>query len=484
MKIYIWKYGSPNASGFLNYFMSSPAPQLVDKIKINNLMLDGFPVYSETLEVQDQILEFQAPEFDLKFSLLQTDLSVNGSSIKDFLLPASSTPVMFICVVDFGAKQIIGKIQLDSIECDTSSTQNKYDVSFHAIGIGKEYSDYLNRFFLQPVDPYPGWECATFLIECLLKIPALYFNTVSMLDLTSKVGWLVVLAKNLYNQIVGNGSTTGILKPCWDGFKEIARGLGFLWRFDVGFPGNNFGNIFNNTYPPVTMTLFWRSQGVNQVSIQTTSFVLRNSKLNVYKNYLMLLYRNSVNADPSRYNGLLMDNLNNIWVADEDLRFGIEEVIIGKNNIYTTSIHGQTPPMIVSSDATMIELPAYLSPCNIITNSSDVNFSFGANISLASLFCQRENPINVFNHTYIELDGVAQVFQKTIGVEYQYLIAGMKKEIETGIVLDENTALAIGDSTLFGSSPGNNILNTAYRCSTIRQIDWRKKEEVVVWEQC
>lgn len=467
--VYIWKYRTVNPDGFLNYFVGSANLQFIDKIRLSDALMD-IPLYDERFEKAGEVLEFQASDFELKLSLLAESLSDCGDTINEFLLPQDARNNLFVCVVEFGnyfdplAKRIIGKIELKSIATNYTVTQNRYDISFKCTGLLKELADYLNRKTLPQINSTTYLD--DYLTDHLLNITGTdYYSASQNLRLANKIGFRPVLIREMYNDIIIRNKMNG----CWDSFKEILRGLGFMFRFGAsGYP-----DFYSKAYPPVYLDCYWRTEGTLR-TIEKITEIEKYSDLNAYKNYLLVLYRSGVLGHGNEYAGMLKDSNGNTWIADNYAGSVFEEITINDSDIVTTVVANQTPPQIWKGNATVIELPTYATVYQVSIEQN--NQYIGAKESLSGCFCNYYLPhIDPVHQSFkLEVFGIKLLLQKTIEIEYDYLVVGVKKMLENDIVFNNMTNLKVSDKISLNNT-------NQFWLKAVTQINLKEEKAKLQW---
>ncbi len=468
---YIWKYRAINNYTFSNYFLN---PAFFDKIKVTEIPPDGIPLYNEQLEKSDDVLEFTAGDFDVKLSLLSAAVSVNGDTLKDFLLPGGSRNFFYICVVEFGdendpaAKRAGGRIDLNSIEADLTQTKNKYEVRFKVTGLLKELSLLQEQAQFAPLNQ--SLPIDIFLYGCLVPDPApTYLGLVSKLNWEERVGFEPKLMWQVYNDVIGRGIGRGK----WSVFKELAKGFGFMFKMSV----MERANIFDTNFPPFFISTFWRSDGLNEVIIQRTSNIEKYSDLNTFKNYFVITHRSNLLGNANEYCGMLAVNDGNIYVADALIGTNMEEMVFqDTSTAIITVINGQSVPVISANAATVIHLPTYST--QYLFNTEDVSTNLlRAQVSFMALFCHSYIHTLIPNVTaFVVIFGVKDMIKRTIGVEYKYFVNGIKKAADCEIVFDTDTSLHLYDTTV--------IERTKYFCKSIKDLNLQKETSKTGWTEC
>jgi hypothetical protein len=473
MNVYIWKYRAEHNYSFSNYFR---IPVLIDKIKVSEVLRDSIPIYEERLEKQDSVFEFTAGDFDVRLSLLSKARSLHGSTLKDFLLPNETVNVFFICVVEFGGatdpgcKRIGGRIDLNSIEADLTITRNNYNVQFKVTGIMKELADILSLTPLSHIGS--AYTLEIFISGCLNPEPMpAYLGNSTRIIWDERVGFTPVLMKEVYNNVLDNAGGAGITK--WNAFKELAKGFGFVFRADVLYRGD----LFTLDYPCFGVTTFWRDRHSGDKELKFKSEIQRYSDWNTFKNYLIVTHRSNILGKDNEYEGMLAVNDGNVYVADGVEGSVFEEMIFDKSSAVIMAVIGETPPVISSDSATIINLPTYATGFSYIVDNDNGTDLISHRVSFMSMFCHtytsHSDPIH--NRHWVFIHGFKTLMQRTIGEEYKYFVAGVNKAVEFDIVFDNDTKLNIYDSI--------NVEGVRYYCKAIRNINLIEQTAKTEWVQ-
>lgn len=270
--VIIWKYREEDGT-LMNYFDDGGANprtiNYIDKIKINYISQDGFPQFEKKSESDESPLEYVSGDFDLKFSLLQSETSYNGATIEEFLFP-ETYPNKFVVVVYFNDScHFSGTFTTSDLEKNLTFNENDYYVNIHVIGILKEFGEaYSMEHRGTRVVPYGN---NSYRLE-----PYLNFH------FDSRAHWSFEFPSRTYAQEIGD--TTVVMNSQlmnavyapefadlakvsrWQTFKDLAMGLGF--QFDLIM--ENPANIYDVNYPDFTLKIIYTTNIENETPVDLT----------------------------------------------------------------------------------------------------------------------------------------------------------------------------------------------------------------------
>ena len=118
MPVYIKKYSGNN------YFHER---LFTDRLELNYIPSDGLPVFRFETEDSAGVGTYRAGDFDLKISLLQTERSQAGKSIKEFFL-GEQRDFYYLVIIKIGSQSFSGICQQSQIFADYTYTQNKFEI--------------------------------------------------------------------------------------------------------------------------------------------------------------------------------------------------------------------------------------------------------------------------------------------------------------------------------------------------------------------
>lgn len=261
---------------FKNYFAGgSYAPTFADKITLSHITIDGFPSYSEEYKNEFNEFNFVFGDFTIKFSLLQSETSDLGYSLKTFLTEDINDHCIAIKLT-LPNKIISGFVDIGTIWVNETFSQNRYDVQFTCYPAEKEFRALGDK---RPEVP-ASWfrDINGYLKHChfwTIDLLTMRVDT-SNLDWTSKVGFEPRLIRsdtlnNIWgwmlgqNQLYDSGQFDNV--TTWSLFEDLCKFFGLIYK--VAFGGDASGNKWYwNFYIGFRDTGF----GSNTVTINTETY--------------------------------------------------------------------------------------------------------------------------------------------------------------------------------------------------------------------
>ena len=327
--IAIWKYYDEkmryyfNDSATVNYH-----PTYVDRIKINSVV--EFPTFSIKAENRGGLLEYTAGEFRVRLSYLQTETSVNGDTIKDFLFP-DTKPCKFLCQVYINDDcHFAGFFTSADLTEALTFNKNDYYIDIKVTGALREFADSYSQYN-QGTRVFGGESIWTF--EAYIPF---HFD-----DHTT---WSLELPATTYRSRVGNafvgfntrlqylvdingGSFSNI--PRWETFQELRKGLGFDCLLQFEQPDQ-----FITERPDFKLKLFWLTDLTDEQSVDINilshdvEYVL-NSKpyLFIPTRYATIPYAGF--GDKDTYQGIIFNNTDSISISYFESAFSPAQNIAG-----------------------------------------------------------------------------------------------------------------------------------------------------------
>lgn len=259
MRIYIQKYYKPtDKSESENLFGNDLT--FIDQIVFDRHLIEALPMFTEEFTRQDNILILKAGDFDLVFSMGMSEKSWGGKTIYQFFnnveASAHGREKYFVLVEVSPVRKYSGIINIGSIEAD------EYDcrVEFSVITIDKEAVEWMKQKNIPDMGfggGSPSWEHD--------YMPNIHFQNIgdklsyrSYLDINSRAGYDVQVRAEMQAQLFFDGLNQGY--SIWSGLESFLRG--WFIRFKVEF------KVFNaSNKPTFWISLFWRSQGINNIGL-------------------------------------------------------------------------------------------------------------------------------------------------------------------------------------------------------------------------
>lgn len=232
-----------------NYFNSDTT--YIDKIVFTEMYKEGFPIFSYDSKDISGIAIYKAGEFDLTISLLQTNKSVNGLSIKDFFL-GSDRDYMYLINVFIGSQKFSGIAYGSDVRADFTYPQNKNEVTIAFKDILQEWKAKCEKVTLSTLHINNG-DILTFEQYVIKHFSGLTGSKVLISAPVSKtylqrlqefngVGGLppagVWFYGDYFNFITGKDYISR-----WETWMEFVKGIGCNFKMEVnGFSANELPN--------------------------------------------------------------------------------------------------------------------------------------------------------------------------------------------------------------------------------------------------
>lgn len=278
----IWKYYDEE----MRYYFNDSAtvdyhPTYVDRIQINKVA--EFPTFDLKVENNGGLLDYTAGDFRVRLSLLQTETSVSGDTIREFLFPEIK-PCKFLCQV-YISDDCHWAGFFTSTDLTQALSYNKNDkyIDIKVTGALREFADSYSQ--LNQGTRVPGshgfWTFEAYLIYHFderstwsLELPSTsYKDRIG----STNVGFNTELQRlvNLYGTGFNN-------VPRWETFQGLRRGLGFDIKLQFESP-----SVFITQRPDFKLKIFWLPDIIEDDAINVNilthdvEYVL-NSKPNLF----------------------------------------------------------------------------------------------------------------------------------------------------------------------------------------------------------
>jgi hypothetical protein len=425
-------------------------------------ILDGtFSSYTEQLSSAESEFNCVCSAFAIGFSLSDSIRSnENNLTVKEFFKPSDNTRYKYALSLDLGNKIIGGVMDNEETTVDKSFMSGRWDITLNFF----TWEGELANFCIAPPRLTGGVDIDNFITSYLFRgvnngindtprlSTDLNFNWSSRLGYTPKIIW------EAYNEMLANG----ISENGWQLFKELAYGLGFIFKLKTE------GLVPLNThFIKVVLWCGWRSEGINHREIQMLEPHTETNQINSAK-FLMLFYRHDTQPDQvrvdSRYAGL-MKSKDDLYINDA------EKITVGpttRSNFYnvdsedflSAGVTIQCKGLIRNLDDDLF--PLDYTPVSSVKqvhriyyfinkagNAYFFKHHLGFNtVAFARLFVQNYSVSESFEIDdigWFSTDFENTLIYKTAGVEYDFLIAGNKNIINTDIHFDTNIELEVFD---------------------------------------
>jgi len=292
MPVYIKKYRGGN------YFNERV---FVDSLVLNYIPSDGLPVFRFETEDAAGIGTYRAGDFDLNISLLQKEVSQNGSSIKDFFL-GEERDFYYLVIIKRGAQSFTGVSQQSQIAADYTYSQNRWHVKLTCKDILIEWAKRCEASANATIN-FANGEQLTF-EEYMMRHFAGLTGSVVLLELPAKtylerlrelysnIQWCYALG-DYRNFITGQQNISR-----WETFKELAKGLGFNFEMYLN-PGTE-----NLSEPEFIFKIFFITDLLNEPPVTPEIIEITESITAPRLEWLFLKYRSFVFAEAEYADGI------------------------------------------------------------------------------------------------------------------------------------------------------------------------------------
>lgn len=311
MKITIYKYllGSDTARN--NYFDRTTLLDFTDKIVFNRQLKDGFPIFREEWASEEDINILKTGYFDLKLSLIMSELSDEGKNVYEFFenlkSPVGKYKFIVVCESNNVNRNYSGIVDLTQLNSDLTVIDNQYFIFLSVIGIETEVIDLLKSTVITKLLTDEVFE-TQYLPRLFYWLNPAKVQVLSTLDHEEKLlGTIIKIDRDLYNRIWNNNlDFTGTFCTItnWDAFRSFLKGYQFKFRV-------SFTSTFEDG-PIFTLKLFFRTDGNGR----TTLSKLKKDKQKLFftgaDNFVIFYTKrpDGINADLEHYTGFIMNRTN------------------------------------------------------------------------------------------------------------------------------------------------------------------------------
>lgn len=292
MPVYIKKYRGGN------YFNERV---FIDSLILEYIPSDGLPIFRFETEDAAGIGTYRAGDFDLNISLLQKEVSQNGSSIKEFFL-SEERDFYYLVIIKTGAQCFTGISQQSQIAADYTYSQNRWHVKLTCKDILIEWAKRCEAAANSTIN-FANGEQLTF-EEYMLRHFAGLTDGVVLIDLPvktylerlrelySNIQWCYALG-DYRNFITGQENISR-----WETFKELAKGLGFNFEMFLN-PGTE-----TMSEPEFIFKIFFIADLVNETPVTPEIIEITESITAPRLEWLFLKYRSFVFAEAEYADGI------------------------------------------------------------------------------------------------------------------------------------------------------------------------------------
>lgn len=292
MPVYINKYRGNN------YFSERI---FADSIKLDHIPAEGLPVFR--FETEDPAVpgSYRAGDFDLVVSLLQSEISAGGKSIRDFFL-GEERDFYYLVILKISGMTFSGFARQSQVNADYTFTQNKWHVKLTCKDVLMEWANRCEAASNATIN-FANGEQLTF-EEYIPRHFAGLTSTVVLIELPQKT--YLERLRELYpniqycyalgdyrNFITGQDNISR-----WETFKELAKGLGFNFEMYV-----NEGTE-TTSEPEFIFKIFFISDLLEAEAIEPEIIEMSESISPPRLNWLFLKYRSIVFSEGEYSDGI------------------------------------------------------------------------------------------------------------------------------------------------------------------------------------
>lgn len=292
MPVYINKYRGNN------YFSERV---FADCIKLDHIPAEGLPVFR--FETEDPAVpgSYRAGDFDLVVSLLQSEISAGGKSIRDFFL-GEERDFYYLVILKISGMTFSGFARQSQVNADYTFTLNKWHIKLTCKDVLMEWAKRCEAASNATIN-FANGEQLTF-EEYIPRHFAGLTSTVVLIELPQKT--YLERLRELYpniqycyalgdyrNFITGQDNISR-----WETFKELAKGLGFNFEMFV-----NDGTE-TTSEPEFIFKIFFISDLLEAEAIEPEIIEMSESISPPRLNWLFLKYRSIVFSEGEYSDGI------------------------------------------------------------------------------------------------------------------------------------------------------------------------------------
>lgn len=460
MPVYINKYRGNN------YFSERV---FADSIKLDHIPAEGLPVFR--FETEDPAVpgSYRAGDFDLVVSLLQSEISAGGKSIRDFFL-GEERDFYYLVILKISGMTFSGFARQSQVNADYTFTQNKWQVKLTCKDVLMEWAKRCEAASNATIN-FANGEQLTF-EEYIPRHFAGLTSTVVLIELPQKT--YLERLRELYpniqycyalgdyrNFITGQDNISR-----WETFKELAKGLGFNFEMYV-----NEGTE-TTSEPEFIFKIFFISDLLEVEAIEPEIIEMSESISPPRLNWLFLKYRSIVFSEGEYSDGIFFSK-DEVFQSDTNHGDGVTLypscvlTFRGKSLSYINENQITEKRIIRDVDFTELPLKLYHYDFNInvpIGKLYPLNEALGGGIAYARIFnCARvhNNEPDVYDYIPIQENSI---------IQYINTLYTNKLDLNIKIKLIENISLTKWNkikinnysyitNALFNISLTNNIID-------------------------
>lgn len=270
MAVYIWKYSGDN------YFDTDTS--YLDKIQINWLPQDSFPIFNFVTEKISGIAQYKTGDFDLKLTINGDETSASGDTINDFFR-GGTRDYKYVIGIGIGTKQYWGFTTNEFIIFNYSTRT----LEITCARAETEASQAFNKGFIKLLGSDQSFD------TYLSNFPHLFQSNITRLTITtafSSYANLIAEPNVIANaEIHNNGGWVGTVNT-WDGFLGLMVGTGLNWKFVYANDTINF----TENYPLFNIQVFSMQ---NLTACTSILQIIEAEDLNIFRKLEWLYFKNA-----------------------------------------------------------------------------------------------------------------------------------------------------------------------------------------------
>jgi hypothetical protein len=459
MPVYIKKYRGGN------YFQSRI---FIDKMTINRIPADGFPVFRFETEDHSTIGSYRGGDFDLAVSMLQPERSQHDKSVKDFFFGAERD-FYYLVIIVIGSQTFSGIAQQSQISADYTYSQNKYEIRLTCKDMLIEWSKRCSTVALSSMNISNG-EQLTFENYIYRHFSGLTADIVlvgmpektyvnRLRELYSNIQWCYAFG-DYFNFITGKESISR-----WEAFKQLALGMGFNFEMHVR-PGSETDNE-----PEFIFNIFFLQDLTSEAQVELSITEHKEITTAPKLEWLFLKARNFVLNEGQYANGILFNGSSTFQADTNNANNQLYPAFFLNLNDrvlnYVNQNQNTEKTVIRNIDFTELDLIQYyydVSTGAPLGKLFPLNETLGGGMAYSRIFnCARV-------HGEIDLYDYIPIQQNTL-LNYQRYIKGLRNGKNLVVALDENSNLKLWRAVKIVEEN----VEKKYYISTIRNIDLQNK---------
>lgn len=220
-----------------NYFAS---PAYIDGITLDNILIDGFPIFNEEFANQFDSFEYKASDYDLVFSRLENTLTTTLNQSLEAFLSTNLDNHCLVAKVTIGSKTFGGLIDVNSISFIDDLTSDGYRIKITIFGLAKEYSlatqgkpavlfGDINLVITQVLG---------FCVDGFAIDPFYRTFEQSKANFVTRIGYNPVIISELWSFIQNSSQFNNVV--AWKLFEDLCTSFGLIYKFEITGDYSNY----------------------------------------------------------------------------------------------------------------------------------------------------------------------------------------------------------------------------------------------------